>query len=211
MKRQWYLCEIENCPDHEAENLKTKDNLSVTHPDLFTRDFLGQFCWYVWLPIIPRVGDTLQFAGWQVQVSRIVLQTDWKNRTGLQEEPFVSAIIHIRDDAVPSLLNSRFSVEDAKSESTNKWETYARRGHDLQYYAWELRDESYIVDNSDLAQLFGSFSGKRETSYQRWHSRVRPMPGDIIEVNDKRWRVTSVNLTNANKTTDGWLTIEPVD
>jgi hypothetical protein len=52
--------------------------------------------WYVWLPIIPRVGDTLQFAAWQVQVSKVILATDWHSETGIKEGLFVSAWISIR-------------------------------------------------------------------------------------------------------------------
>jgi hypothetical protein len=32
---QWYLCEIQRYPDHEGENLKKTDNLSVRYPDFF--------------------------------------------------------------------------------------------------------------------------------------------------------------------------------
>lgn len=56
----------------------------------------GEGLWYVWLPIIPRVGDTLQLAGWQAQVSQVILPTDLKSETGIQEGLFVSASISIR-------------------------------------------------------------------------------------------------------------------
>jgi hypothetical protein len=51
---------------------------------------------YVWLPIIPRLGDTLQFAGWQAQVSKVILPTDVKSETGIKEGLFVSASMSIR-------------------------------------------------------------------------------------------------------------------
>jgi len=56
----------------------------------------GEGLWYVWLPIIPRVGHTLQFAGGQSQVSQVILPTDLKSETGLKERLFVSASISIR-------------------------------------------------------------------------------------------------------------------
>jgi hypothetical protein len=53
--------------------------------------------WYVWLPIIPSVGDTLQFAAWkEVQVSKVILKFDWESETGIKEGLFVSAEISIR-------------------------------------------------------------------------------------------------------------------
>jgi hypothetical protein len=94
----------------------------VKYPDIFIDGFeallgitiddnkQGKGSWYVWLPIIPRVGDTLQFAGWQTQVSQVILETDWQSKTGIQEGLFVSARISIRDDIVPSLTSSHFSV-----------------------------------------------------------------------------------------------------
>ena len=46
--------------------------------------------------IVPRVGDTLQFAGWQVEVSKVILIPDWHSKTGIKEGFFVSAQISIR-------------------------------------------------------------------------------------------------------------------
>jgi hypothetical protein len=52
--------------------------------------------WYVWLPIIPRVGDTLVFVAWDVQVYKVRLKNDWHSETGIKEGLFVSAWISIR-------------------------------------------------------------------------------------------------------------------
>jgi hypothetical protein len=112
MQTQWYLCEIENYPEDEGNKLKKTNNLAVTYPDIFVggitslligdsraveanKNKEGKGAWYVWLPIIPRVGDTLQFAGWPVQVSKVVLITNWLSETGIQEGLFVSALISI--------------------------------------------------------------------------------------------------------------------
>lgn len=210
MQTQWYLCEIENCPENEKERLKKTDNLSVKYPDIFFGGIgamlgtetvedneNGEGSWYVWLPIIPRVGDTLQFAGWQVQVSEVVLVTDWSNKTGIKEGLFTSARISIRDDVVPSLMDSHFSIEGG-GKSIYSWENYARRGNDLQYFAWELRHEFYIIEKSK----------KEETQYYRWHTRIRPVAGDFIKIKDKRWKVTAVELASANASIDGYLTLE---
>ena len=161
MQTQWYLCEIENYPQNEGDSLKRTGNLSVNYPNIFfsgiqallTGDTViednikGDGSWYVWLPIIPRVGDTLQFAGWQVQVSKVLLETDWKSETGIKEGHFVSARISIRDDVIPKLTDAYFSIETLDNSSLHKWENFAQRGHDLQYFAWELRHESYIQKN----------------------------------------------------------------
>jgi hypothetical protein len=103
MQTQWYLCERENYSDHQGNSLKKTDNLSVKYPNIFGSDDTaveankkGEIFWYVWLPIIPRVGDTLQLAGWRVQVSKVILVTDWKSETGIKEGLFVSALISIR-------------------------------------------------------------------------------------------------------------------
>jgi hypothetical protein len=102
MQTQWYLCEIENYSDNQGNYLKKTDNLSVQYPNIFCWDDTavednkkGEGLWYVWLPIIPRVGDTLQFAAWQVQVSKVILATDWHSETGIKEGLFVSAWISI--------------------------------------------------------------------------------------------------------------------
>lgn len=217
MQTQWYLCEIDNYPAHEGENLKTSDNLSVEHPEIFTggvtallmgsdaveRNKAGEGQWYVWLPIIPRVGDTLQFSGWQVEVSRVILETDWTSETGIKEEIFVSATINIRDDVVPKLADSHFAVESINNQSIGAWYDFARRGHDLQYYAWELKHESYRMPDKGEGE-------QESTTYYRWHTRIRPVTGDIIEVQKARWHVTSVELASANNSVDGWLTLEPV-
>jgi len=209
MQTQWYLCEIIDCPKHEEQKLKKTDNLSVKYPDTFLNsDFMaifgqnriednekGQGDWFVWLPIIPRVGDTLQFRGWQTEVSQVILRTDFHSEKGIQEGLFVSASIKIRDNVVPHLMGSTFSIEKRNNKALN-WETYASRGHDLQYYAWELRDEFYLDDKK---------------TYYRWHSRIRPVAGDIITIEDKRWRIQSVELANANKSVDGYLTLENAD
>jgi len=77
-------------------------NLSVQYPNILCSDDTevennkkGEGSWYVWLPIIPRVGDTLQFGGWRVQVSKVMLATDWESETGIKEGLFVSAWISI--------------------------------------------------------------------------------------------------------------------
>jgi hypothetical protein len=102
MQTQWYLGHIEKYSEHQGNNLKKTDNLSVQYPNIFCSDDTaveenkkGEGSWYVWLPIIPRVGDTLQFAGWQVQVSKVILATDWHSETGIKEGLFVSAWISI--------------------------------------------------------------------------------------------------------------------
>lgn len=192
---QWYLCEIANYPEHEGESLKPTDNLCVKHPDIFNSS------WSVWLPIIPRVGDTLQFSGWQVQVSKIVLNTDYNSKTGIKEGLSVSARISIRDDVVPSLIDSHFAIEAINNKALHKWESYARRRNDLQYYAWELRHKSYIQESKDATA---------EISYYRWHTRIRPVAGDIIVVGKERvrWLVKSVELASADVSLDGWLDLE---
>jgi hypothetical protein len=212
MQTQWYLCEIEKYPKHEGDELKKTDNLSVKYPEIFVGGITallmgdpveankeGEGQWYVWLPIIPRVGDTLQFAGWQVQVSKVVLETDWISKTGIKEGLFVSAIISIRDDVIPFLTDSQFAIE-ALDNKSHRWENYARRGHDLQYYAWELRHESYVQDTRDTGEVV----------YYRWHTRIRPIAGDVIAVKNNRWRVKSVELASANASVDGWLDLEAI-
>ncbi|CBN55312.1 MULTISPECIES: hypothetical protein [Kamptonema] len=155
MQTQWYLCEIEKYPDNEGVRLKSSDNLSVKYSDIFVNSLdimlrgdraiesnkIGEGSWYVWLPIIPRVGDTLQFAGWQVQVSKVVLPTDFNSNTGTKDGNFLSATISIRDDVVPQLMDASFSVESLNNNAVYKWEDFARRGNDLQYFAWELKDK----------------------------------------------------------------------
>lgn len=190
---QWYLCKIYKSPSDDQDSLKKTDNLSVRYPDVFFGDG-----WYVWLPIIPRVGDTLQFDGSQVQVSNVILETDWTTKTGIKEDAFVSARITIRENIVPKSTDAYFSI-DGKLQKNRRtcWEDYARRGHDLEYYAWELRHPSYVVERG----------GKMEGNY-RWHTRIRPVAGDFISVDEKRWKVTSVELASANASVDGWLTLE---
>ena len=102
MQTQWYLCEIANYPESEGDRLKKTDNLSIKYPNIFCLDDIGvednkkgKGSWYVWLPIITRVGDTLQFAGWLVEVSKVILATDWHSETGIKEGLFVSAEISI--------------------------------------------------------------------------------------------------------------------
>ncbi|MBW4504975.1 MAG: hypothetical protein KME64_00415 [Scytonematopsis contorta HA4267-MV1] len=210
MQTQWYLCEINKCPNNEKERLKKTDNLSVHYPDIFLDNTMAMFgvntveqnaegagSWFVWLPIIPRVGDTLQFASWQVQVSNVTLSTDWHSKTGVKEGLFVSATISIRDDVVPKLTDSSFSVETKGKPFS--WENYARRGHDLQYYAWELKHEFFLSER------------KEKIEYYRWHTRIRPITGDIIKIEDKSWRVTLVELASANESLDGYLTLELAD
>ncbi|MDJ1174412.1 hypothetical protein [Roseofilum capinflatum] len=192
METQWYLCMIQNYPEHEGEELQKTDNLSITQPDTFDGS------WYVWLPIIPRAGDTLQFAGWQVEVSRVVLQTDWRSKTGIKDGPVLSAVISIHDNVVSKLMDTDFSIESLNSQARHKWEKFARRGHDIQYFAWELRHESYIKSQGNKENLF----------YYRWHTRIRPIAGDIIVVINKRWRVKSVELASACKYYDGSLYLE---
>jgi len=217
-QRQWYLCQIIAYPAHEGSDLKPRNNLSVRHPDFFLdglnamlmgeqaveRNAEGSGDWFVWLPIIPRVGDTLQFAGWQVEVSRIILQADWDSRDGKMQEPTVSACIHIRDNVVPHLNDAHFSVEGATGKGSHKWESFARRGHDLEYYAWELLHDEFKYTGT------GVNPGETTTGWLRWHTRVRPVTGDFITVRGKRWRVRGVALTSADKSFDGWLTLEAV-
>lgn len=190
MQSQWYLCLIESYPYNEGERLKPHDNLSVRYPD----DFFGEDEWCVWLPIIPRVGDTLQFNSWQVQVSRVILHADTRSETGIKEGIFVSARISIRDAIIPDLLDSQFSIETTNNNFIHKWENYARRGNDLEYYAWELRHENFLMP------------GEKE-KYYSWHTRVRPVAGDIIRVNDDLWRVNSVILASADRVVDGSLVL----
>ena len=103
MQTQWYLCEIENYSEHQGNIIKKTDNLSVQRPNIFCWDGTavednkkGEGFWYVWLPIIPRVDDTLQLAGQQAQVSKVILATDGHSETGIKEGLFVSASISIR-------------------------------------------------------------------------------------------------------------------
>ena len=49
-----------------------------------------------------------------------------------------------------------------------------------------------------------------EVAYYRWHTRIRPVAGDIIVVQDNRWYVTSVELVSANQSVDGLLFLEAV-
>jgi hypothetical protein len=212
MDVQWYLCEIDNYPEHEGNELKKTDNLSVKYPDVFIDDIHailhgdrviennknGEGSWFIWTPIIPRVGDTLQFGGWQVQVSRVLLETDWMSQSGTKEGVFRAARITIRDDVVPELASAHFSVEALENNAIHKWEDFARRGNDLQYFAWELRHDSYIQKEY----------ASDEVSYYRWHTRIRPITGDIILVENNRWRVKSVELASANASVDGWLYLE---
>ena len=217
-KRQWYLCQISAYPDHEGNELKRTDNLSVLHPRMFVdglkamligeqavkKNAEGTGDWFVWLPIIPRVGDTLQFSGWQVEVSRVILQADWSSKDGIMDEPTISAYIHIRDSIIPHLTDAPFSVEGRLEEGTHKWETFARRGHDLEYYAWEL-----LHDEFKYTEL-GSGPGETRTGRLRWHTRVRPVAGDYITISDRRWKVKAVALASADESVDGWLSVEPV-
>ena len=199
MQTQWYLCEISKYPDHEGENLQTNSNLSIKHADIFEGG------WCVWLPIIPRVGDILQFPGWQVQVSRVVLMTDHHSKAGLKEGLEVSASISIRDNVIPYMYDSHYAIEALNNKDPNKWENYARRGHDLQYYAWELKHERYLQEQSN-----SFLSNEIEKYYYRWHTRIRPVAGDLITVNNDRWRVRSVELASADASIDGWLMIEEI-
>jgi hypothetical protein len=194
MQTQWYLCRIASYPSDEEKSSKITENLSVTHPDLGLAD------WYVWLPIIPRVGDTLQLDAWQVQVSNVILQADWVSKTGIREGLFVSAEISIREDVVPKLTGSNFSIDAKNISGIHKWETYARRGHDLQYYAWELKHKFYKVDKAPT----------KKPEYYRWHTRIRPVANDIIAIDGESWRVKVVELASANVSIDGWLTLEAV-
>lgn len=212
MDVQWYFCEIDNYPEHEGDELKKTDNLSVSYPDIFIneihallwgekiveRNKSGEGSWFIWTPIIPRVGDTLQFSGWQIQVSRVLLETDWHSQSGIKENPFVSARISIREDIVPKLSSAHFSVEALENNATHEWENFARRGNDLQYFAWELRHDSYIQREH----------ASDAVSYYRWHTRIRPITGDVILVENNRWRVKSVELASANASVDGWLYLE---
>ncbi|MCT7977612.1 hypothetical protein [Laspinema olomoucense] len=208
METQWYLCKIDAYPEPEGNRLRKTDNLSVEHPDIFFSEISallsnnlieanqkGEGEWYVWLPIIPRPGDTLQFASWQVEVSKVILLTDWHSKTGIQKGTFVSAEIKIRDDVVTGLLDSQFSIETKGSTSHYKWENYTRRGNDLQYYAWELRHPEYCLENRQLDQK----------TYYCWHTRIRPVTGDFINVHNKRWQVKSVELASSNASVDGYL------
>jgi hypothetical protein len=86
------------------------------------------------------------------------------------------------------------------NKSVYKWENFARRGHDLQYFAWELKHKSYILERSN----------SNEISYYRWHTRIRPVTGDVIVVKNERWRVTSVELASADDSVDGYLSLEAV-
>lgn len=212
MDVQWYLCEIDNYPEHEGNELKKTNNLSVSHPNIFVNEInvllwgekvfennkSGEGSWFIWTPTIPRVGDTLQFSGWQIQVSRVLLETDWYSQSGIKESPFVSARISIRNDVVPTLVSAHFSVEALENNATHEWEDFARRGNDLQYFAWELRHDSYIQKER----------ASDAVSYYRWHTRIRPITGDIILVENNRWRVKSVELASANASVDGWLYLE---
>lgn len=216
--RQWYLCQIVAYPDHEGERLKPTDNLSVQHPEMFLSGLSGLLMgeqavednaagrgdWFVWLPIIPRVGDTLQFRGWQVEVSRIILQTDWTSKTGSMKEPTVSACIHIRDNAILHLTDAHFSVEGRAGRGVHKWESFASRGHDLEYYAWELLHEDFKYTSR------GGNPGETEEGRLRWHTRVRPVAGDHIMVDKRRYRVEAVALASANNSIDGWLSVKLV-
>jgi hypothetical protein len=104
MQTQWYLCEIASYSERQGNNLKKTENLSVQQPNIFRFHDIavednkkGEGYWYVWLPIIPRVGDTLQFPAWkEVQVSKVILKFDWESETGIKEGLFVSAEISIR-------------------------------------------------------------------------------------------------------------------
>ena len=191
MSQQWFLCNINQCSANEEEHLKSVDNLSVKHSQF--QDLRG---WLVWLPIIPRVGDALNFPGWHVRVSRVTLFTNTASPTGLfsSEAELVAASIHIRDDVVVKSFDSDLAM----NMTSSSWENYARRGNDLQYYAWELRHASYFVEKRDAT-----------SSYKRWHSRIRPVAGDIILVEDRRWRVSGVELASAHELVDGWLDLEP--
>jgi hypothetical protein len=193
MQMQWFLCSINKCPHHEEEELKVTDNLSIKHPELFNGG------WYVWLPIIPRVGDTLQFAGWQVQVSDVVLNPDWYSKTGIMENTALSASITIRENVVLPLLDSHYAIEgDGRSFS---WENFARRGDDTQFFAWELRHEFYMLKRNK----------ENETGFHRWHTRIRPIAGDIVQIKENRWKISSVELTSANSSVDGYLTLEAIN
>ena len=93
MQTQWYLCEIKNSSDNQDNYLKKTDNLSVKYPNIFSSDDTavqdnkkGEGLLYVWLPIIPRLGDTLQFAAWQAQVSKVILPTDLKSEQVLKKD-----------------------------------------------------------------------------------------------------------------------------
>ena len=194
-KTQWYLCRIWNSPTSEKERLSITDSLSVTNPDSFDG-------WVVWLPIIPRVGDTLQFSGWQVQVSKVVLQTDWESSTGEMKNPYVTAVLSLRDNVIPYLMESQFSIDANQSDLNRKrisWEDFAYRGHDLEYYAWELKHPRFERDGKE-----------DDVKYYRWHSRIRPVTGDVISIQSERWKVTTVELASANASVDGWLTLEAI-
>ncbi len=207
---QWYLCEIDKCPEDERERLKPSDNLSVKYPDIFmsgllsllSEDYIsenseGSGSWFVWLPIIPRVGDVLQMTGWQVQVSSVLLMTDFRSKNGLKKGLHLSAKISIREDKVSELARLGSSVEKTDFSAARDWETFARRGHDLQFFAWELHHERYLDDRY-----------KDYPSYRMWRTRIRPVAGDIIEVTGEKWQVKGVELTSANDNCDGILYLE---
>jgi hypothetical protein len=190
MDQQWFLCDIDRNPDLEENRLKLQDNLSVKQPQ-----FSGLGEWLVWLPIIPRVGDILQFPGWPVQVSRVTLTTNTDSQTGSFKPTTysVAATLHVRESVVPDLIDSEYTVDVEMFE----WENYARRGHDLEYYAWELRHSNFATGAKDGAP-----------EYKQWHSRIRPVVGDTITIAEKRWRVVGVELSSPNASVDGWLDLE---
>lgn len=195
---QWYLCQIQESPKGDRERLSIGENLAVTNPDIY--NFSG--VWTVWLPIIPRVGDTLQFSGWQVQVSKVVLQTDWTSPTGEIKNSDVSAVLSIRDNVIPGLMTSQLSIEATQFGDKRKrisWEDFANRGHDLEYYAWDLKHPNFERDGED-----------DDVEYYRWHSRIRPVAGDVISIHGDHWKVISVELASANSSVDGWLTLEAI-
>ena len=209
MQTQWYLCEIERYPDCEGEELKKTNNLYAKYSNFFSEDIQKKQygdnnddinSWLVWLPIIPRIGDTLQFRGWQVQVSNVILRTDYTSERGIKEGVFISARIWIHDDVVPSLTDTNFSIEALNNEAVHKWEDFARRGYDLQYYAWELKHKFYELKSRN----------QEETFNYRWHTRIRPIAGDIVAITNNRWQVVSVELASANASVDGWLTLEEI-
>lgn len=210
---QWYLCQIDNYPQHEGEKLKPTDNLSVKYPDIFMDgfsslllgdDFLdtnstGEGSWFIWLPIIPRVGDTLQMAGWQVHVSRVLLPSDFSSKNGIHKDIHVSAQISIRSDTVTRNMRFWSSIEKSENHSPDRdwdWETFANRGNDLQFFAWELHHDYYIKKQ---------YEHNDSVSYFMWHTRVRPIEGDIINVQGDKWKIRKVELSSANDFCDGLL------